>query len=91
MPPHQQRRGIGKRLLEHCLNSAKELGIGRFVLHSTDAGRRLYESSIQARGEMDGTRRSAVTNEGTQNTRTDVRLTSERTGIMRSIERCGLQ
>ncbi len=44
VPPHRQRRGVGRRLLEHCLHSSRELGIGRFVLDSTDQGRRLYES-----------------------------------------------
>jgi len=45
VPPDRQRQGIGKQLLERCLASAPELGIGRFVLHTTDEGRQLYEST----------------------------------------------
>ena len=45
VPPHHQRRGVGKRLLDECLSSARALGIGRFALHTTDEGRHLYESS----------------------------------------------
>ena len=37
--------GVGRRLLSACLASADEFGIGKFLLHATDAGRPLYESS----------------------------------------------
>ena len=43
--PDRQREGIGAELLSQCLESARELGVGRFVLHSTDDGRQLYESA----------------------------------------------
>jgi GNAT superfamily N-acetyltransferase len=43
--PAQQRRGIGRRLLDCCLQSAAELGIRKFLLHSTAEGHVLYESS----------------------------------------------
>ena len=43
--PDRQRQGIGGLLLAECLESARELGVARFVLHSTDEGRHLYEST----------------------------------------------
>ena len=45
VPPHHQRRGIGQRLLDECLASSQDLGISKFVLHTTDDGLRLYESN----------------------------------------------
>jgi ribosomal protein S18 acetylase RimI-like enzyme len=45
VPPAHQRQGIGRRLLDCCLESAEELGIRKFLLHSTDEGQALYESS----------------------------------------------
>lgn len=42
--PTHQRQGIGKALLGCCLESAEELGIRKFLLHSTDEGRSLYAS-----------------------------------------------
>ncbi|CAN5781466.1 hypothetical protein BH23ACT2_BH23ACT2_17680 [soil metagenome] len=44
VPPAHERRGIGRQLLEHCLNSAEELGIRKFLLHATDEGRSLYDA-----------------------------------------------
>jgi len=46
VPPNNQRRGIGRLLLDECIDSADQLGIRKFLLHSTEEGRRLY----QARG-----------------------------------------
>ncbi len=43
--PDRQRRGVGAQLLARCLSSARELGVSKFVLHSTDEGRPLYESA----------------------------------------------
>jgi len=43
--PGQRGRGLGRRLLDECLASREEFGIGRFYLHATDEGRPLYESS----------------------------------------------
>lgn len=45
VPPAYRRRGIGRRLLDGCQQSAEELGIRKFLLHSTDEARGLYESS----------------------------------------------
>ena len=42
--PVQQRKGIGAALLEACLDRAKELGIDSVFLHTTEAGRPLYEA-----------------------------------------------
>ena len=42
--PDRQRQGIGGLLLAECLQNGRELGVARFVLHSTDEGRHLYES-----------------------------------------------
>lgn len=38
-------RGVGRRLLDACLASSDEFGIGKFLLHATDDGWPLYESS----------------------------------------------
>ncbi len=43
--PERQGQGIGRRLLDACLAVADEFGIGKFLLHATDEGRPLYESS----------------------------------------------
>lgn len=43
--PGQRGRGLGRRLLDECLASRTEFGVGRFFLHATDEGRPLYESS----------------------------------------------
>lgn len=43
--PERQGQGIGRRLLDACLAVADEFGIGKFLLHATDDGRPLYESS----------------------------------------------
>lgn len=45
VPPANRRRGIGKRLLDACQQSAREFGIRKFLLHSTDQARGLYESN----------------------------------------------
>lgn len=45
VPPDRQHQGIGRRLLDQCLGSAAELGIGKFVLHTTDEGHHLYEAT----------------------------------------------
>jgi GNAT superfamily N-acetyltransferase len=43
--PEHQGNGIGRRLLDECLAASDEFGIGKFLLHATDEGRPLYESS----------------------------------------------
>jgi ribosomal protein S18 acetylase RimI-like enzyme len=43
--PMWRGRGIGRILLDACLASAQELGLRRFVLHSTDDARAMYETS----------------------------------------------
>ncbi len=43
--PERQGQGIGRRLLDACLAAADEFRIGKFLLHATDVGRPLYESS----------------------------------------------
>ncbi len=43
--PEHQRNGVGRRLLDACLAAADEFGIGKFLLHATDDGRPLYEST----------------------------------------------
>lgn len=40
--PELQRQGIGSLLLAACIGSAEEFGIRKFVLHTTDAGNKLY-------------------------------------------------
>lgn len=45
VPPAHQRQGIGTRLMDRCLAAAGELGVRKFLLHSTGPGRALYESS----------------------------------------------
>lgn len=40
--PVARRRGVGQSLLQACLSSSSELGIRRFYLRSTDAGRSMY-------------------------------------------------
>ena len=42
--PDRQGTGIGRSLLDVCLASRHELGVDRFLLHTTEAGRELYES-----------------------------------------------
>lgn len=44
VPPEHQRRGIGRSLLDCCIDSAEVFGIRKFLLHSTDQGRPLYDS-----------------------------------------------
>ena len=43
--PEHQGNGIGRLLLDTCLATADEFGIGKFLLHTTDEGRPLYESA----------------------------------------------
>ena len=43
--PEHQGNGIGRRLLDVCLEAGDEFGIGRFFLHATDHGRPLYVSA----------------------------------------------
>ncbi|MFN3254333.1 MAG: GNAT family N-acetyltransferase [Ilumatobacter sp.] len=43
--PDRQRRGVGARLLLQCLEGARELGVSKLALNSTDEGRHLHESA----------------------------------------------
>lgn len=45
VPPDYQGQGIGRLLLDRCLECAEGLGIRKFLLHSTDEGRALHEAS----------------------------------------------
>jgi GNAT superfamily N-acetyltransferase len=51
--PAYRRRGLARRLMVAILDWCREEGIGRVVLHPTDAARPLYESlGFAASGEM---------------------------------------
>ena len=45
VPAAYRRQGIGRRLLDACLESSEQFGIRKFLLHSTDQARELYASS----------------------------------------------
>lgn len=40
--PDARHRGLARALIDACVHSAPDLGIGRFVLRTTDEGRPLY-------------------------------------------------
>lgn len=41
--PDHTRKGLGRKLLEHCENGAAAMGFGRFELGATLPGQRLYQ------------------------------------------------
>lgn len=41
--PHARRRGIGRAVVDACIQHAKEAGCTRACLHASDEGRPLYE------------------------------------------------
>ncbi len=41
---HHRRSGLGRRLFTACVDAAKENGIRKLTLYTTEAGRALYES-----------------------------------------------
>ena len=43
--PTHRGHGVGRRLFAECLAAGDELGISKFVLHTTDQARSLYETA----------------------------------------------
>jgi GNAT superfamily N-acetyltransferase len=43
--PDRRREGIGRRILDEITQHAKSLGVPRLLLHSSEAGRHLYEQA----------------------------------------------